>query len=109
MSMSRCIGARCPEEHHEYLPSHIERREECGDSEQNIDWGVVAGGIEQDFVLAPEASQREDTSQRQRSDDIHECGCGHLLRETAHQPHILRIEYVPAVLVSHVCVFAMQR
>ncbi len=46
----------------------------------------------EDLVLRPEAGQRRDTRDGKRGDEERDIGLRHVLGETAHRPHVLRIK-----------------
>src|SRR5690606_7703631 len=48
--------------------------------------------VGEDFVLAPEAGKRPDTSERQRPDQVGRVCDGHATAQAAHVAHVLWVE-----------------
>jgi len=112
----RSFCPRLPEEHHLDLPPHIEGGETGSDQQategdettQIVQRAFIAEeanqvAIQQDFVFRPEPGEGEDTRQRQRTDHVGDEGDGHPFGQTAHIPHVLRVEVVVVRVIIPMC------
>src|SRR5512139_3347175 len=90
--MRRYFRARFPKEDHPDLASHIKSGEEGRDGQHPIDRGIMFVGVEQDFILGPEACKRENTRQSDRADQIKPKADFHFVTQAAHVAHIAWVE-----------------
>ena len=77
--------------HHDYLTSHVVRRQQCGDYTNNVKPAVVGINVEQNFVLRPKARKWRHTRNCKPADDKCNCSNWHCFAQRAHTTHVLLV------------------